>query len=466
MKYNIYDPKAQFPKNEEAIYFHLRYNVIDEEQDAQQIDLIKNHPLVEKYVISEIEHEGTEKPNHRHVTIELYRKRMSHIIRPELIKYKYASNQIYFKPKMIKSTIDELLTYTLKSGCYDSNWTGEKIDKILNPDRHHELVTQEKIKENKKKVQEFREKFEQLRNGNFDWFFDNHPRYILTAEFQRAIVWSQKDILEALLNSLNLIICDESRTGKSAGVRFITDPNDLYTKNKSRDTWDGYNNVLHKYVLLDEFDSIEALESISGLEGFKLLLDYYPFDAKFMYANRNLKIRPQRVFVCTNSDIFALLSKDKYGKERNDFNKTKIALLNRCLYLNTTNFHQMFGIRLDKSIKRIVFDFKGMSEKKYQPYYELFDDYLINKFQTHLDYWTQHGEKEYIKWQRKEQKVDDSLKDKLDKRQKLIEKNADFFMNTTRVKVTELCRGIERDDEGLAYDPDDDEYKLVNLKFS
>lgn len=406
--YNLNNNDDNIPY--ECRIYHIRYNVINEQQDADQINLIKNNSNVESYVISEIENEENDKANHRHVTIRLKIKRPESTVRKEMIKYKYKNHEIYCKGKYKNSSLEKLLTYTVKSGIYLDNWDEDIYHKIVNRDDYEQKEEQKRIDANKLKIKKLRENLKQIRLGNIDWFLEYEPRYLLSAEFNRALVWAQKDAKDPLTFLQNYYIIGKSRSGKSSAVRFLTEPFRLYTKNKSRDSWDGYFSDIFRYVLIDELDTAEALLSIGGLEGLKLMLDYQPFDVKMMYSNRNLKIRPKMIFICGNTPVKQLFNDDKHGKGRINVKQAIIEpLQNRAHMLTTQEFHNIFGIRLDKKINRIVFDFKGMVEKRTLPSFEHFWDELITKFNEHYIYWEQHGEDGYLEWQKEQQGVNKNL---------------------------------------------------------
>lgn len=413
MNYNRNNPKDKFPK--ESVYYHFRYSVVDTEQDAQQITKITTCQDLEYYVISTIENEESdEKTDHRHVTLK-FKVKKTHSSAKKLIvsDYKYSKNQIYFQPKYKNSSIEELIRYTLKTGLHKSNAELYLLEEAQLPlTELEELKKKTKVDEATKSKELCILRMKKIREGDLSYFWDHDPKYLGNPEFNRLLVWSQKDATEDVLNPKNIIVQDEKTgTGKSSGVFFITDPNARFVKLKTRDTIDGWNNHRHYIFIIDELDTPEALESIGGLEGLKNLGDYSPLTGKFMYVNRDLKYRPQFIFITMNTTIGQLISHNKYGKPRRDIEAQKKTIARRFLIVDTKEFHKLFGIRLDQDINRIVFDFKGMQEQQYQPNFDYYEgnEYLQDKYEKHLDYWLEHGEQKYIAWQRKEQGIDEKL---------------------------------------------------------
>lgn len=443
MNYSRFNNNPVFPR--ESVYFHFRYTIKSDEQDEEQIKKIINCELLEWYAISVIENEGsTIKNEHRHVTIKFKNKKTVASAKKSIVtNFKYGKNDIYFKPKYQTSTKEELLKYTLKSGTFKTNAPEELLKECELNNIENFNVKTELEKEKKRNNKElYKTRFQHIRIGDLEYFYENDPKYLLTAEFNRALVWAQDDNFKKLLMLQNFYIIDKSETGKSSAVYFITDPDALYKKSKSRDTFDGWNNHKHKDMLIDELDSHDALNCIGGIEGIKEFADYYSFTAKFMFANRNLHIRPKRIFITSNTDLSVLLSKDKHGKPIMNVEIQKEAIKRRFKCVKALEFHRIFGLRLDKTIKRIVFDFKGMQEERYKPDFEYFDDYLTNKFQSHLKFWLENGEDQYIAQQAEEQQVNERKRKLKERKQKnetaLLEKLYQTLDDVEEKKINEL----------------------------
>ena len=402
--YNYLIPQ-EYPKNNESLYFHLRYSIISEEQDEEQIDLIRNCPDIERYVISIIEHgeSENEKGAHRHVAIVCKSKRTLSSLKKKLITFKYNKNQIYFKPKYLGTTITDMVTYIIKNGTFLTNWD-DKVDDIENADAAQKRKQLEKYEENKKKDADFREKFKHMKEGNYEWFIENCPKYMLTNDFNRGLVWAQDDAKKNLKVLRNFYIVDKPGTGKSSAVLFVCDPNRYYLKSKSRDTFDGWNNFRHKDLHIDELDTVDSTACIGFIEGLNEMTTHAPFGAKFMYANRTLKIRPERLFITANTKASVAFGKDRHGKPvANSILVAKQLERRFGAELKADEFHAYFGLKMvcvDKRRKAniICFDFIKIKEEKLIPRFEYFDDYLTKKFEDHLDYWLKYGEERYINW--------------------------------------------------------------------
>ena len=416
----LYKSNVKYPKKDESTYFHFRYSIINEEQDEEQITLIRNCPDIQDYVISIIEtsESETDKGPHRHVTFETTKRFTTSSIKKKIVTYKYKKNEYYFKPKYVGATIEQLIAYTIKSGVFiSSDW--DKVDKIENKDEHDKKQDDKKYKENKQKQADFREKFEHMRLGDLEWFFKNHPKYTLSSEFSKGLIWSQADARTPLKQLRNFYIIDKSGTGKTLGVRFLCDPLKYYLKTKTRDSWEGWCNMLHTDAHIDEVDSIQALECVGGFEMIKELAQHMPCGVKFMYGNRILHIRPQRIWITANTEPLMIFTKDKYGKEiYNASQMVKETLDRRFECWNTQQFFTAFGIKLVEVVKKtkkksacvIAFDFQGMAERNYLPKWEYFDEYNIQQFKEHSKIWHKYGEEKYIQWRAYKEGITDHYK--------------------------------------------------------
>lgn len=443
--YNRTLANIKYPK--ESLYYHLRYSVLNSEQDEEQLNHIIEHNEIEYYAISIIENEdSTVKKPHRHITIKFKNKKTDRTAKNLLIKNPklYNKDDIYCKSKYAGSTLEQILRYTLKCGNYDSNFDDDLINSVCGSDRDALIEAKEEIdrKNKREKTDLFRVRFKHIQNGNIIWFFENDPKYILGSEFQRALVWAQKDKIRGkddILFLQNWFIIDLSGTGKSSAVNFICCPISSYEKNKARDTFDGWNNHLHKNLIIHELDSFDAVMSLGGLEGIKQMGDYSPFSAKFMYANRNLQIRPDKIFITSNTRPGQLFNKDRHGRPIENLETHMNAFRRRFKIVNCNQFHNTFGLRLDKKINRIVFNFEGMKNKTApKPNYEYFDKYLSDKFKNAFEIWKNEGEEFYIKWEKEQQRVN-QLDKKIKKRKErmLIPELENLFISENIIEETD-----------------------------
>lgn len=459
--YNYSIPQA-YPKNDESTYFHLRYSIISEEQDEEQIQLIINCEDVERYIISEIENGESEREKgaHRHVAIICKNKRRVSSLKKKLITYKYTKNQIYFKPKYLSTTLTDMITYIIKGGVHLTNWD-EKVESILNEDEAKTRDALNKIEENKKKALEFREKFKHMKEGDYEWFVENYPKYMLTNDFNRGLVWCQEDAKKNLKMLKNFYVIDDPGTGKSSAVYFICNPDTFYLKSKTRDTFDGWNNFRHKDVLIDELDTVDSTACVGFIEGLNEMSTHAPFGAKFMYANRTLKIRPNRIFICANTKIEVAFGKDRHGQKIAKADLPRLQLSRRFKIVNARGFHAIFGIKMvcineKKKANIICFDFEKIQEKSLVPQFEYFDEYLCNKFNNHFDYWLKYGEDKYIDWCA----YKEGLKDAYKEEEQLISKMQNLVTEKLKLSEIEEVEVDELEDESSIAD------RYSNLRFS
>ena len=464
LNYNPYVHQI-WSKRDESTNFHLRYSIISEEQDEEQIQLIKNCEEIDRYIISVIEHGETLESDeslrfkgaHRHVAIITKSRKSTKSIKSLIIKYKYKKNEIYFKRKYNNTTVTDMIAYIIKNGCFLSNWD-EKVDEILGTENALNAQKKAEYEKNKKKAEDFRIKYKHMKEGNFEWFAENDPKYMLSNDFNRGIVWSQDDAKKGLKLLQNFYVVDKAGLGKTSAVIFLCDPVSYYLKSKTRDTFDGWNNFRHSNLHIDELDSQDATECIGGGEGIKEISTHAPFGAKFMYANRTLKIRPKRIFITANTHPEFVFNKDKHGKPVANIQNVKDTLKRRFKVIDCRTFHRIFGIKMVEINERrkasiICFDFAGMKEYNYTPKWEYFDEYLINKFKEHSEYWKKYGEDKYIQWRAYKEGIIGALKEINEK----VKEMNNFISSVLEIKIEN-----EEEDDKIEYmDPLD--MQLNNL---
>lgn len=462
--YNYKVPGVEYPKKDESIYFHFRYSILSAEQDLEQIKIITECSLIKNYVISVIEYNEseTEKGQHRHVAIELHSKKVLSTVKKSLVKHKYNKHQIYLKSKYKGSTVEELINYTIKSGVYLTNWS--LVDKVDNKDESEKEKETKKIEEAKQKKADFIEKLKHMGAGDIKWFFENHPKYIFSAEFQKGIVWAQKDNHKPLKQLRNFYIIDKSGLGKTLGVRFLCHPDQYYLKSKMRDSWEGWFNAKHSDFHLDEVDTPDSVECIGGLEGLKELSAHFSFGAKFMYANRILQVNPERIFITANTHPEFVFAKDKHGKPlHGGTGHIKETIGRRFEIWDVKTFFQAFGIRMEEVGRKkkkkdcvIVFDFKGMQDNNYLPKFEYYNQYNIDTFEEHANYWKKYGEEKYIQWR--------AYKEGIIQAQKELEDRSEYMNNFVRniglIRDVELAEVLE---DGIYMDETDIKFNNLEL---
>lgn len=333
----------------ESKYWHFRINDNSEEQLERLKDLDCEWIIIGEIEFDETKHKG----NHYHVAIKF---KTSISINPALNRILYNKKLIkdlhyYLEPKYTNSTIEQFVNYCIKSGIQF-----EKGTETLNNNKV-KTTNKEDLVENKEAF--LKERQYRLQIHDLDWFRENDFKFMGSADFQRQLVWAQKDCNDKLTKLDNYFIYGEPCTGKSSSVDFLY-PN-CYRKIKNNDKWDSYCNhkLDHKVVYFDEMDDLDTYDlCMGGLEGIKEKCDIYPFNVRQNYGNRQLSIRPTTFIITSNftpSQIFS--QENRYGKKMNNI-EIKLQAFNRrfkVMHISEwLKMNDLYFCKFDQRIKKIA----------------------------------------------------------------------------------------------------------------
>lgn len=343
--------KDKGPENSK--YWHFRVNDLSQEQYDKLVKLDCDY-----IIIGELEDNKVRSGKHYHAIIQFKRS-----VRPakakSLILYndKLHTADWYLGTKYHNSTSEQFIYYSIKTGIrYERGKYSQQAyhkeheaDKKLIAQSNDPNLALKNYTEAKNRL-----RFEKGAQGDLDWFAEHDCKYMLTAEFNRLLVWAQPDAKKNLEELDNIMIVGKPNCGKSSAVDFIY-PN-CYRKIKNNEKWDNYFNLNpdHQVVYFDELDDIESLEQCcGGLEGLKTILDVYPFAVRQNYGNRQLMIRPKKIIITSNFSLSEILSTpNKYGRITSHLEMKLKALKRRFKCYTIEEFHKLHNIYFDPVAKR------------------------------------------------------------------------------------------------------------------
>lgn len=349
----------------EGRYWHYRTNDISQEH----VDRLKNVNC-EWIFIGNIEEGEIKKGTHRHVAIKFSRS----------YRFKYVMKQLCTSAEIIpmfnatwhlgckyqNSTVAQFIEYVFKNDLNNliygdvSVLQGVKVDEATRQIVITKTESKEEIQERKNELE--KERHYRCSIGDINWYHENDTKYMSTADFNRKLVWAQPDVdkNEFLQEIKNIFLHGPSTTGKSSAIMFLIKNlwygslDALYMKNLSSDKWDGYWNLVHKIVHLNEIDNFDEVEvALGGFAGVKDKCDVYPFVVRCNFGNRNLLIRPERFSFCSNytpNQLFAM--PNKYGRMNANIEKMNAAFARRFKVYHIDTFQRKHGIYFDKIKER------------------------------------------------------------------------------------------------------------------
>jgi len=285
-------------------YWHYRTNDVTED-NIQRIMNLQNNPnnRIDWIVISN-PHEGEcLKGIHIHVAIKFKISERKSKARNVIID-KGESNY-YLEPKYKNSTIEQFMSYIIKTGIHWSNMTIETFENM-----------EPKKKEENKKINTnelYKDRIKRAKAQDWEWFEENDTKWSLSAEYQKlyAKYNQSKNIVTSLKGSdiKNYWIWGKSGTGKSSSIQYLYP--DRYMKLLDNKTWDGFSNDNkgHEIVHIDELNSFNDIkEGLRGLAGLKCMADVNPFNVRKNYGNETISIRPKSFIITSNYNPSQLLT--------------------------------------------------------------------------------------------------------------------------------------------------------------
>lgn len=341
-------------------YWHYRTNDLSDSH-FEHLKLVD----CEWIYIGTIEVGELEKGEHYHAAIKFKRSyEESYVMKRVCSKSETKHNRNatwYLEPKYASSTLEQFIKYVFKGDAASRLRFGEYHQEVLPETSKHTIKspdelfpkTKEAEKAEAKKALELKRQ-DRAAHGDIDWFRENDQRFLMSADFNRLLVWAQPDATHRLEKLENYFIYGDSGTGKSSSIDFLY-PN-CYRKIKDNEKWDSYYNLNpdHETVYFDEMDDIDEFElCMGGFAGIKAKADVYPFAVRQNFGNRQLMIRPKRIIITSNftpSQIFG--QENKYGKRPKHIEMMLRVFNRKFKVMHISEWQAMNGIYFDTKIMR------------------------------------------------------------------------------------------------------------------